>query len=140
MRLLVQTKGAFQLQEPETQQLIRSVGYTVVMKTAFVESRAAAGQLIVMAQVGNAATDVEWREYAKACDGDLHLAIESFKSAFPIDEKDTLPTDPHEAAIVKAQRIANLPPVSPPAPAPAGPVIGATAVGADGRTTKKAKA
>jgi hypothetical protein len=137
MRLLVKTQGAFQLQEPETQKLIRSVGYTVVMKTAFIESRTSNGQLVVMAQVGNAATDAEWLAYAKACDGDLHLAVESFKSAFPIDESDTLPSDPHEAAAVKAKRIANLPPVSPPAKPPAGPVIGATAVGTDGRVVKK---
>jgi hypothetical protein len=121
MKLLVQTTGQFQLQDDVSRQLIRASGYTLVVKTSFVEWRTACGQLKIVAQVGDAATDDEWSAYVKECKGDLTLAVASFKSAFPIDERDTLPTDPTEAAVVKQQRaVAAAKKASAPAPGATG--------------------
>lgn len=81
--MLVETAGPFQLIDHDTRTLIRYEGYTVVMKTSFVEKWAMLGQLKFVSEVGPDATDAEWREYVKESDGDLTLALESFKAAFP---------------------------------------------------------
>jgi len=120
MKLLLETTGGFQLQDDTSRVLIRAVGLTVADKTSFVEWRAACGQIRIKAQLGDLATDEEWLAYLKASDGDETLAVASFLSAYPLDEKYTLPSDPDEAAVIKAKRVAAAAKRTPaPAPAPA---------------------
>jgi hypothetical protein len=144
MRLLVETNGDFQLQDDQNGKLIRAVGYTLVEKTSFVEWRCGLGHLKIIGQTGDAATDAEWLAYVAECKTDMTLAVASFTANFPVEERDTLPTDPDEAAIViaahaaaKAATAAPAPaapaepaPVAAPAPAPApdpAPAAAATA-------------
>ena len=94
MKLLVETTGPFQLLDDETRQLIRSVGQTVVQKTGFVERFAMLGHLKLVAQLAEEATDTEWKKTIAECKDDLTLAVESFKSMFPLGGKaDTPPAD-----------------------------------------------
>lgn len=107
MRLLVETTGPFQLLDHDGRKLIRFQGCTVVTKTSFIESRAAAGQLLVRAQLGMDATDEEWLKFAKESGDDTDLAIASFVSTFPVIKA------------APAAPAAPPPPPMPPPPAPA---------------------
>jgi hypothetical protein len=84
MKMLVETAGRYQLMDNDTRTLIRHEGYTVVSRTTFVDKWVMLGQIKFVAEVADAATDAEWREYVKASDGDLQLALESFKANFPV--------------------------------------------------------
>jgi hypothetical protein len=94
MRLLVETAGAFQLNDSQTRTLIRATGHTVVVQSPFVEQRCALGQLYVAAQVNDDATQEEWLAFVKECEGDTTLAIESFKSKFPLTAPSSEPAEP----------------------------------------------
>jgi hypothetical protein len=83
MKLLVETSGAFQLLDNDNGQLIRFEGYTVVVRTSFVDRFAMFGSIKFICEVADEATDAEWLAYVKDSDGDLALALESFKASFP---------------------------------------------------------
>ena len=86
MKLLVETTGQFQLICNDQRQLIRFKGCTLVVNSAFVESRCIAGQLRLIAQVSDEATDGEWRQFEKECEGDQELAVAAFVSKFPLEK------------------------------------------------------
>jgi hypothetical protein len=80
MKILVETMGEFQLLDPETGTLIRSVGYTVATATGFTQVRAE--QLNVVSKLTDEATDEEWLKYVAESDGDGELAMASFLSSY----------------------------------------------------------
>ena len=88
MKLLVETAGQFQFLDDETGNVIRHDGYTVVPQTNLVAKFSLLGQLKLIAQLNDDATDAEWRAYVKECEGDLTLAVESFRSRFPLPGTD----------------------------------------------------
>jgi hypothetical protein len=81
--LLVETDGAFQLIDQDRRNpTIRHEGYTVVHRTDFVSYRVAIGQLGIVAELNDEATDEEWMKYYADSDFDLELARDSFLSTY----------------------------------------------------------
>ncbi len=94
MRLLVETKGQFQLRVEDTGELIRHTGYTLVRPSAFISARVAIGQVEVIDRTNDEATDTEWQAYARECDGDLVVAAAAFVAAFPVGGAPAAPEAP----------------------------------------------
>lgn len=94
MRLLVQTTGNFQLLHAEQEELVRYEGLTVIEKTQWAGSHVGTGQLLIEGQVNDEATDAEWLETVRECDGDQDLAKASFLERFPVDEASARKPEP----------------------------------------------
>ncbi|BCJ91785.1 hypothetical protein IZ6_25200 [Terrihabitans soli] len=85
MKLIVETTGDFQLLDPTNGKVIRYDGLTVTDESPFLSSRAAIGQVRVVAQVNDEATDEELRKYAEECKGDQTLLLESFLASYGVE-------------------------------------------------------
>lgn len=84
-KIICETTGDFQLVDFGSEgRVIPAFRPSVSPLTAFVSQRAAAGQIRVLANVSEAATDEEFQKYLKDSDGDVTLAIEAFKSTYPV--------------------------------------------------------
>ena len=79
MKILVETTGEFQLVDPFTAELIPSHRPGVVTATQFVEGRCARGEVKVLAQLQDNATDEEFVNYWKESP---EIAVDAFKSEF----------------------------------------------------------
>jgi hypothetical protein len=79
LKILVETTGEFQLVDPYTMELLPSDRPAVVTSTSFVETRCAKGEVTVLSQLKDDATDEEFVEYWKE---GSDIAVESFKSKF----------------------------------------------------------
>lgn len=98
-KLIVKTTGNFMLIDPANRAEIDADRPTVVDRTTFVGARAALGQLEVLAtDVRDDATDAEFLEYFKACDGNETLAVAAFVDAFSKNEP--APAAPEPAPIM----------------------------------------
>lgn len=84
-KILVETTGDFQFLDLTSGELVRHEGYTVVDQGGMVPERIANGDLRIVAEVSDEATDAEWLDTVKQSDGDLDLAVASFKSEYPAD-------------------------------------------------------
>lgn len=86
MKLLVQTRGEFQLLDMEgaAPVVIRYAGCTVVAPTNFVKAQIAEERLDLVGKVNDEATDEEWLKYVEDSGGDVELATSSFLSNFEI--------------------------------------------------------
>lgn len=82
MKMLVETKGPFQLMDNQVGVLIRHDRPTVTSPSNFLSDRVSRDQVRVIAELGDGATDEEWVKYLAESEGNLDLAVESFKSAF----------------------------------------------------------
>lgn len=86
MKHLIETKGAFMLMDPQTNQLVPENRPCVVRSTTFLEERIAKGHLtLVAADIPEEATDVEFEAYWVE---NAEIAVEAFLSKF--DEADLL--------------------------------------------------
>lgn len=82
-KLLIETIGAFQLVDDDRiNPVLRHQGYTVVTSTDFVSYRISLGQVTIVSELSDDATDTEWLKYYEESDRDLDLARESFLSNF----------------------------------------------------------
>jgi hypothetical protein len=92
VKLLVETTGAFQLVDHDrSNPVMRHEGYTVVTSTDFVQYRLSLGQVSIVAELAEEATDHEWLKYVEQSDNDLVLAREAFLSEFGKKVKDPEP-------------------------------------------------
>lgn len=88
-KLLVETTGNFSLIDGTRGLVdIRSTRPTVVVSTSFVQNRIALGQIKVLAELPEEATDEDWVKFLEESDGDVDLARESFVSSFGDPEFD----------------------------------------------------
>lgn len=88
-KLLVETTGEFQLVDiGNNSKLVRHEGYTVVEQSSYLAERVANGQLRIIAELGDGATDEDWVDAVKQSDGDIELARDAFKSEFPVGSTD----------------------------------------------------
>jgi len=85
MKVIVQTTGQFSLIDFAQKAEINMGVPTVVRSTAFIEERLSMGQLKVLGQVGDNASQDEMAKYLSESDGDAELAVASFIAAFPVD-------------------------------------------------------
>jgi hypothetical protein len=68
---------------------------SVVTYTAFIQSRVASGQLVlVAANVPDSMTDDQFLDFWKGSERDEALAVQSFESAYPAPEVDEPPPAP----------------------------------------------
>lgn len=92
--IICETTGEFQLVDYGNEsRIIPAFRPSISPLTAFVSQRAAAGQIRVLANVSEEATDEEFQKYLTDSDGDVTLAIEAFKSAFPVGSAHAEKTD-----------------------------------------------
>ena len=61
MKILVETTGAFQLVHTELNEHVRSHGKTIIEKSQWAQEKVSIGQLLVVAQLSDDATDAEIR-------------------------------------------------------------------------------
>ena len=106
MKLLIETTGSFMLldqTQPEASAQAISHQYpTVVVSDHFVGSRAAAGQIKILAQLNDSATNDEFLNYIADCKGApdaILLAVESFKSAFALNAAPKAPEVPEDGLL-----------------------------------------
>lgn len=89
-KLLVETTGDFMLVDYDQKGLvIEHSRPTVTNPTTFVQTRTSLGQLRVVAELTDEATDEEFAKYVKESDGDIELAVDSFKTAFAASNEKT---------------------------------------------------
>lgn len=82
MKILCETNGSFQLVDfGNGGDVIKADRPSVVSGSPFVSARAALGQLKVLGNVNDEATDAEFEEYFKASDSS-ELAVASFLEAY----------------------------------------------------------
>lgn len=81
MKLLVETTADFMLMDMGGSQEIQAHRPAVVTKTPFINTRTADGQLDVLAQLSDEATDAEFAKYWVESE-DRDLAIAAFADAF----------------------------------------------------------
>jgi len=79
LKILVETTGEFQLVDPFTLELMPFDRPAVVTSTSFVETRAAKGEVVVLSQLTEEATDEEFAAYWREASD---IAVESFKSKY----------------------------------------------------------
>jgi len=85
MKLLCETTGDFQLVDFGNKgHTIRAFRPTVTPNTPFVSARGAAGQIRVLGNVSDEATDEEFEKYVKDSE-DMALAISAFLAAYPVE-------------------------------------------------------
>lgn len=83
MKAVVETVGDIMLFDVLSGSILPHNRPAVLESGAFLQQQLALGQLVVHASgLPDEATDAEWAEWWKSCEGDLALAIESFKSKF----------------------------------------------------------
>ena len=82
MKILVETTGEFQLVDPFTLELMPFDRPAVVTSTSFVETRAAKGEVVVLSQLTEEATDEEFAAYWREASD---IAVESFKSKHALE-------------------------------------------------------
>lgn len=84
MKYIVETMGDFQLLDPSVPggQLLPAHRPAVLEKTGFIGQRISLGQVRILAEVNDEATDAEFEQYLRESDGDRELALASFQSAF----------------------------------------------------------
>lgn len=80
MKLLVETVGDFQLMDADPFQIMHFNRPTVVVRSVFVEQRILTGQLRVLAQLADTASDEDWMEHSKEAGDDRDYSVESYKS------------------------------------------------------------
>lgn len=85
---------------------MRHEGYTVVRCTDFVSYRISLGQVTIVAELNDEATDMEWLKYLASSDNDLDLARESFLSTFGKQSKPA-PTPPPAKTPATAEPVVN---------------------------------
>jgi hypothetical protein len=86
-KVLVETKGNFMLMDVITGAEIEAHRPCVVVRSSFIAARSAIGQIKVLAELKVEATDAELVKYINESEGDMELAIESFKSQFELGNK-----------------------------------------------------
>ena len=82
MKLLVETTGSFELSVTETGDYIRFEGATVVTSCNFVTSRISKGEIKLIENLTDDATDEEYLKYVSECDGNFELANSAFLGSF----------------------------------------------------------
>jgi hypothetical protein len=81
MKIIVKTTGSFSLYDPETLEPVNKERPHLVSNSQFFLLRMAAGQLKLLADnLPEHASDKDWADCLKQCDGDLELALEAFKA------------------------------------------------------------
>lgn len=89
-KLLVETTGEFELVDFDQRgAIVAHDRPSVVMATTFIQSRTSLGQIRVLDTLTDEATDEEFAKYVKESDGDLELAISSFKTAYSSSNETT---------------------------------------------------
>lgn len=89
-KLLVETTGEFMLVDYDQKGLIIEHNRpTVTEPTTFVQTRTSLGQLRVVAELTDEATDEEFAKYVKDSDGDIELAVDAFKTSFSASNEKT---------------------------------------------------
>lgn len=84
MKHLVETTGEFLLHDMNTGDLAESFRPSVVTRSVFIDQRIAAGQLRLIANLKEEASDEEFHSYWREA-GDKELAVSSFLSKFGAD-------------------------------------------------------
>lgn len=94
MKAVVETVGDIMLFDVLSGSIIPHNRPAVLESGAFLQQQLALGQLVVHASgLPDEATDVEWAEWWKSSEGDLALAIESFKSKFEVPQEPPVPEE-----------------------------------------------
>lgn len=86
MKLIVETKGASQVFATGTDNHARHDRPSVVNKTHLMMTKVGSGELIVLGQVNDDATDAEFVNSLASAKGDRDLAVQSFMSEYPAEE------------------------------------------------------
>jgi hypothetical protein len=98
MKLLVETTSSISLIDSNTGAHIRHNRPCVVPPSQFLTSRAMAGQVRVLKDsLPDAASDVEFAQFWKECEGDQALAVDSFLSSLQPPESDPGDEQPPES-------------------------------------------
>lgn len=94
MKILCETTGPFQIVDFDNGgAVIRSHRPSVAVNSHLISSRAAIGQITVLGNVNDEATDDEFAVYWKETEGDKKLAVASFLEAYAVtDEPATVVT------------------------------------------------
>lgn len=85
MKFLVETTGQFMLVDPAQVEVIEADRPSVVSSTSFVQQRVSLGQIKILAELKDDASDMEFRDFVRESEGDMPLAVESFLSKFGKD-------------------------------------------------------
>lgn len=86
MKLLVETVGDFMLMDTSSAQEVPPDRPGVVENTNFLSGRVSNGQVKVLAELVEDATDAEFLSYFVASESDGALAVESFLSKFGVEQ------------------------------------------------------
>lgn len=85
MKLIVQPNGPHQVYAFTPEQHAHPGRPSVVRVSAFMDQHLARKSLILLGQVNDEATDAELVKYLAEAKGDTELALEAFRSAFPVN-------------------------------------------------------
>lgn len=89
-KLLVETTGEFELVDfNEGGAIVAHNRPSVVNHSTFISSRTAVGQIRVLDNLTDEATDAEFEKYFKDSEGDVELALSAFKSAYSSSNETT---------------------------------------------------
>lgn len=93
-KVICETTGEFQLVDYGNEgRIVPAFRPAVATLTSFLSQRAAAGQIRVLANVSEEATDEEFQAYLKDSE-DVTLAIASFSEAYSVESKSATPAKP----------------------------------------------
>lgn len=88
MKLLVETTGPFMLVDYGHGAVeIQAHRPSVVENSSFVNARTLVGQIRLISQVKDEATDAEFEKFLKDSDGKMDLAVDSFLAQYGIREE-----------------------------------------------------
>jgi hypothetical protein len=87
MKILVETPGDFMLIDTSHfAQEIQPDRPSVVDNTNFISGRVSLGQVKILGELTEAATDTEFQKFFEESKGDSNLAVESFLSTFGVEQ------------------------------------------------------
>lgn len=94
-KLLVETTGEFELVDfDQNGAIVAHDRPSVVFASTFIQSRTSLGQIRVLDNLTDEATDEEFAKYVKDSDGDIELAISAFKTSYSTSNQTTTTKQP----------------------------------------------
>lgn len=100
-KILVQTAGGFTYVDDSNMQVVAHDRPCVVVATPFIKTRIADGRVELLGEVGEDATDADFRATLTEAEGDVELAVAAFLTEKPAPEPMPKKAAPKKAAAAK---------------------------------------
>lgn len=97
MKLIVETKGSIQVVFPGPDNHAHHDRPSVVNPSQLMQIKIGSGELVVLGQVNDDATDVEFAKAWAEVGDDRDLAIQAFIAEYPVEERELTAAEKKEA-------------------------------------------